>query len=139
MEDAIKIAEKTEKDIPIGAVLVKNGEILCAFHNEKELQNDTTAHAEILCIRKANEILHDWRLEDCSLYVTLEPCPMCACAIIDSRIKEVFFGAYDNFYGALGSKFDLREIKNSKLKVTGGILEKKCQNIIDNFFDKVRK
>lgn len=103
MQEAINIAKNSEKDLPIGAVLVKNGEIISKAHNEKELQKDVTAHAEMLVIQEAQEILGTTILSDCELYVTLEPCPMCSWAILNSRISKVFFGAYDTIYGALGS------------------------------------
>ena len=101
--------------------------------------NDVTAHAEILAIREAEQKLGRWRLDDCEMYVTLEPCPMCAWAIINSRIKTVYFGAFDHNYGALGSKIDLRKLANSKLKVYGGIMEKECNEILQKFFSEKRR
>ena len=123
----------------VGALIVKDNEVIAETFNQKELLNDVTAHAEILAIREAEQKLKKWRLDDCEMYVTLEPCPMCAWAIINSRIKTVYFGAYDHNYGALGSKIDLRKIANSKLKVYGGIMEKECTEILNNFFQKNRK
>lgn len=138
MKKAIELALKAEKDVPIGAVIVKNGEIISVAHNEKELNNDSTAHAEIVVIRKAQEKLGNWRLTDCEMYVTLEPCPMCAWAIIQSGLASVYFGSFDKYYGAFGSRIDLRPLNNSKLKVFGGISEEKCNKILEDFFKKIR-
>ena len=138
MKIAQKIALTSKGDIPVGAVIVKNGEIIALGGNEKEKTNDVTAHAEIVAIRKASELLKNWRLDDCELYVTLEPCPMCAWAILQSRIKTVYFGSFDNLYGAFGSKINLAEISNSKISVKGGILEDECDKILNSFFKKVR-
>lgn len=138
MRRAIDLAKKANGEIPVGAIIVKDGEILAETFNQKEVLNDVTAHAEILAIREAEKKLGRWRLDDCEMYVTLEPCPMCAWAIINSRIKTVYFGAYDHNYGALGSAIDLRKLANSKLKVYGGIMEKECSEVLDEFFDKMR-
>ena len=139
MQTAIDLANQSGADVPVGALITKNGEIIASAFNEKEKNNDVTAHAEILAIKKAAEKLGNWRLDDCELYVTLEPCPMCAWAILQSRIKTVYFGSYDRQYGALGSVFDLRTQANSSLKVYSGILEKECDNIIDIFWRNKRK
>lgn len=101
MQDAIEVALQTKNEIPVGAVIVKNGEIIAFAHNKKEELQDVTAHAEILAIKMAQEGLRRWRLDDCDMYVTLEPCPMCASAIIQSRIKNLYFGSYDTQYGCL--------------------------------------
>ena len=138
MQEAINIAKNSEKDLPIGAVLVKNGEIISKAHNEKELQKDVTAHAEMLVIQEAQEILGTTILSDCELYVTLEPCPMCSWAILNSRISKVFFGAYDTIYGALGSATDLRKSLNSKTEVIGGIKEEECSTLLKNYFKTIR-
>lgn len=138
MRRAIDLAKKANGEIPVGAIIIKDGEILAETFNQKEVLNDVTAHAEILAIREAEKKLGRWRLDDCEMYVTLEPCPMCAWAIINSRIKTVYFGAYDHNYGALGSAIDLRKLANSKLKVYGGIMEKECTEVLDEFFDKMR-
>lgn len=138
MRRAIDLAKKANGEIPVGAIIVKDGEILAETFNQKEVLNDVTAHAEILAIREAEKKLGRWRLDDCEMYVTLEPCPMCAWAIINSRIKTVYFGAYDHNYGALGSAIDLRKLANSKLKVYGGIMEKECTEVLDKFFEKMR-
>ena len=138
MSKAIEIAQTAVGEITVGAVLVKNGEILAQAHNMKEKTNDVTAHAEILVIKEAQKKLGSWRLDDCDIYVTLEPCPMCAWAIINSRIKNVYFGSYDTNYGALGSKIDLRKIANSKLNVLGGIMEEECDKILMACFKELR-
>ena len=138
MKIAQKLALTSQGDIPVGAVVVKDGEILSIACNEKEKTNDVTAHAEILAIKKASHILNNWRLDECDLYVTLEPCPMCAWAILQARIKTVYFGSYDNLYGAFGSKINLAEISNSKISAKGGILEEECDKILNDFFKKVR-
>ena len=125
-------------EIPIAAIVVKNGEVLASAFNRKEALLDVTAHAEILAIKKAEQVLGDWRLDGCSLYVNLEPCPMCAWAIIQSRISEVYFGAFDRNYGALGSVIDLRKLHNSKLKVYGGIMEEECNKLLEDYFAHIR-
>ena len=139
MKLALEEAGKSGKDISIGAVIVKDGKIIASAHNQKEITKDITGHAEIIAIRKAEQKLCNWRLNDCEIYVTLEPCPMCAWAIIQSGIKAVYFGSYDRDYGGLGSKIDLRTIANSKLKVYGGIMETECDNMLKNYFKQMRK
>lgn len=136
MEKAIQTAKNSGPDIPVGAVIVKDGEILAACHNEKEKLNDATAHAEILAIREASKKLKSWRLEGCELYVTLEPCPMCAWAIMQARIKTVYFGSYDTLYGAYSVFRELT--KNVSSEIKGGILEEKCDNIIKEYFKRMR-
>ena len=138
MQEAINIAKTSGADVPVGALIVKNGEIIASACNEREKNNDISAHAEILAIRRAEEKLGNWRLDECELYVTLEPCPMCAWAILQSRISAVYFGSFDKQYGALGSVLDLREQAQSKLKVYGSILEKECDNIIKEFWANKR-
>lgn len=139
MERAILEAKKADGEITVGAVIVKNGEIISSAHNQKEELNDVTAHAEILAIRMAEKKLSSWRLEDCEMFVTLEPCPMCAWAIVQSRIKTVYFGSYDTNYGALGSVIDVRKLSNSPLKVYGGIMEKDCDELLKKCFENLRK
>lgn len=139
MHKALELAKSVRGEIPVGAVVVQDGKIIASACNKKEADNDVTSHAEILTLREASEKLRRWRLDDCDLYVTLEPCPMCAWAIINSRIKNVYFGSYDANYGALGSKIDLRKIANSDLKVYGGILEDECNQVLKEFFESLRK
>ena len=139
MRRALELAKSVTGEIPVGAVIVKDDKIISEGINQKEKNNDVTSHAEIIAIREAENKLKNWRLEDCDLYVTLEPCPMCAWAIINSRIKNVYFGSYDPNYGALGSKIDLRKIANSGLKVYGGIMETECDELLKQFFADLRK
>lgn len=138
MSEALNMAKKSGADVPVGAVIVKNNEIISKASNEREKNNDPTGHAEIIAIKKAASKLENWRLDGCELYVTLEPCPMCAWAILQSRIKSVYFGSFDRQYGAFGSALDLRNNANSTLKVYGGILEKECDNIIKEFWAEKR-
>lgn len=139
MQEAINLAKQSGADVPVGALIAKDSKIISSACNEKEKTNDVAAHAEILAIKRASEKLGNWRLDDCELYVTLEPCPMCAWAILQSRIKTVYFGSYDTQYGALGSVLDLRTQANSSLKVYSGILEKECDELINNFWELKRK
>lgn len=138
MQEAINLAKQSGEDVPVGAIITKNGKIIASAFNEKEKTNDVTAHAEILAIKRAAEKLKNWRLDACELYVTLEPCPMCAWAILQARINAVYFGSYDKQYGALGSALDLRKQTRSSLKVFGGILEKECDNILEDFWQNRR-
>lgn len=138
MKRAIELAKKVHNEIPVAAIIVKDGEVISSAVNSKEANNDVSSHAEILAIRKASEKLQNWRLEGCEMYVTLEPCPMCAWAIIQARLKAVYFGSYDMQYGALGSKIDLRKLYNSNLKVYGGIMEEECDIILKRFFQEIR-
>lgn len=137
MREAIKLAKKAERkdEVPVGAVIVKRGEVIARAYNLRETKKDPLAHAEILAIKKASRKLRGWRLENCVLYVTLEPCPMCAGAIVNSRIKQVVFGAYDPKAGAMGSVYDLAEGKlNHKPEVTGGVLKDECSSILKQYF-----
>lgn len=138
MKLAIEEAKKTSSDIPVGAVVVQNDKIIAIAHNEREKDNDISSHAEILAIRQAEKVLNNWRLDGCELYVTLEPCPMCGWAILQSRIKSVYFGSYDTNYGAFTSKIDLRHISTSKPNVYGGIMEEECDELLTSFFKKIR-
>ncbi len=139
MDIAIKEAEKSEGDIPIGCVLVDSeGEILSQTHNLKEKLKDVTAHAEMLALREASDKLNNWRLNGCSMFVTLEPCPMCAWAIINSRVENVYFGSYDNLYGGMSTKINLKEISKSKINIKGGIKEAECDMILKEYFEKIR-
>lgn len=139
MSISINEAKKSGRNVPVGAVVVKNGDVIATAHNERELDNDVTSHAEILAIRKAEQVLGNWRLDDCDLYVTLEPCPMCGWAILQSRIKNVYFGSYDTNYGAFFSKVDLRKFSTFTPNVYGGIMEKECDELLNSFFTDLRK
>lgn len=138
MQIAIDEAKKSKADVPVGAVVVKNGEIISQSHNRREKDNDVTSHAEILAIRDACKNLKNWRLNDCELYVTLEPCPMCGWAILQSKIKSVYFGSYDIKYGAFSSVCDLRKISDTKPNIYGGIMENECDELLKDFFKTIR-
>ena len=138
MEYAIKEAKKVKIDIPVCAIIVKDNKIIAKETNKKELLNKTIYHAEILAINKANEVLNSWRLDDCEMYVTLEPCPMCMWAILNSRIKRLYFGSYDVQYGAALSAVNLAKIANSKIEIYGGIKEKECNQILKDYFRGLR-
>ena len=142
-EEAIAEAKKAEanREVPVGAVVVKNGEIIGRGHNKTEKTGDPTAHAEVLAIRAAAEHLGSWRLEDCDLYVTLEPCPMCAGAIINSRIKRVFFGAYDTKGGAASNESVVNLFNlpfNNTPETYGGVCEEECAKLLSDFFKNKR-
>jgi tRNA(adenine34) deaminase len=139
MQQAIAIAQevKSSGDVPVGALIVNQAsEILSSGKNEREKDNDPTAHAEILAIRGASEKLGSWRLDDLTLIVTLEPCVMCAGAILQSRIKRLVFGAFDQKAGAVGSSLDvIRDVRAlSKVEVVSGVLEKECAKLLTDFF-----
>ncbi len=143
MKLAMTEAKKAEKkgECPIGAVIVYNGEVISKAHNLRETKQLTINHAELLAIKKANKKIGSWRLEDCDLYITLEPCPMCSGAIIQSRIKNVYFGAFDKKAGAAGSVCDLflPGLFNHNVSVTGGVLKDECSPFLTEFFKNIRK
>lgn len=127
------------KEVPIGAVVVKNGEVISAAYNRRETGKNALFHAETEAIYKACERLGGWRLWECELYVTLEPCPMCAGAIVNARIPKVYFGAYDIKNGACGSDVNVLNMTNNfRPEYTGGILEEECSLLIKNFFKEMR-
>ena len=128
-------------EIPIAAVLVYKGEVLATAHNYREVSQDPTAHAEMLVIRKAAEQLGTWRLTEAALYVTLEPCPMCAGAVVQSRIARLVFGAWDPKAGACGSIFDIpaEGRLNHRVEVSGGLLEEESQALLQEFFRQLRR
>ena len=138
LKEALKAFEKEE--VPIGAVIVKEGKIIARAHNLRETKKLATGHAEILAIEKACKKLGAWRLEDCDMYVTLEPCFMCAGAIINARIKNLWIGAMDPKAGAAGSKFNLFEgVKlNHTVTVFYHVREEECQKILQDFFKQLR-
>lgn len=142
MKEALKEAKKAYRkgEVPVGAVIVKNNEIIARAHNLKEVKNDTTKHAEIIAIQKASKKLGAWRLEDCEVYVTLEPCTMCAGAIINARIKKVYIGTLDPKTGACGSVLNLFEDYkfNHKVEYETGIMKEECEGILKNFFKELR-
>ena len=138
MELAIKKASEVKIDIPVCAIIEKNNEIIAIETNKREKENSTTAHAEILAIENANKKLKNWRLDDYNLYVTLEPCPMCAWAIINARIKNVYFGSFDTKYGAFGGAINLANLANSKTNIQGGLMEQECNDILTSYFKEIR-
>ncbi len=141
MREAIKRAKKAEKlgEVPIGAVIVKDGKIIASGYNRREEKQNALLHAEITVIDRACKKTLSWRLCDCTLYVTLEPCPMCAGAIINSRIDRVVFGAYDKRFGAMGSICELHKMPfNHSPEVEGGICEDECLFLLRSFFKKLR-
>ena len=143
MKEALKQAKLAKKygETPIGAVIVCNGEIIAKGRNRREGKNSSLCHAEIEAIGRACKKIDGWRLCGCDLYVTLEPCPMCAGAIIQSRIENVYFGAYDYKAGCAGSKINLFEpgMFNHDVNVEGGCLEEKCSELLREFFKELRE
>lgn len=142
MEQALKEAKKAymKEEIPVGAVIVKDNKIIARAHNLKETNNNATSHAEILAIEKASKKLNNWRLTDCEMYITLEPCTMCAGGIISSRIRKIYIGAMDKKMGAFGSIFNILEYNlDNKLIVEKGILSEECEYILKDFFKILRK
>ena len=142
MARAIRLAEKalSYNEIPVGAIIVKNNIIIGQGYNQKELLNDPTAHAEIIAITSAASTEKNWRLNDSTLYVTKEPCPMCAGAIINARISKLVFGAYDDDKGCCGSLYQLCGDKrlDSRTAVRGGVDEEICSSLLSSFFKKQR-
>ena len=142
MEMALVEARKAEDigEVPIGAVIVKDNKVIASGYNERETLKNPLAHAEIIAINNASKALDSWRLLECTLYVTIEPCSMCAGAIVNSRIQRVVIGAMDPKMGACGSVVDLvrHEKFNHRVELVQGVLEEECSNIIKQFFKKLR-
>ena len=142
MKEAIKEAKKAEliDEVPIGCVIVKDDKVISRGHNQRETKQNPTGHAEIIAINKAAKKLNSWRLEDCDIYITLEPCIMCMGAIIQSRIKNIYFGAYDPKAGAVTSTIDILSNKNINHRpmVYGGVLEGECSLLMKQFFNSKR-
>lgn len=143
MKEAIKEAQKAgdKLEVPIGAVVVLDGKVIARGHNMREETNDATTHAEMIAIRQANHLLDSWRLEEASLFVTLEPCPMCSGAMIMSRVKEVYYGAEDPKGGTAGTLYNLLtdERFNHQVAVESGILAEECGQLLSEFFKALRK
>jgi len=143
MKEALKEAQKAleQEEVPVGAVIVKDGKIISRAHNIKEQKNDATCHAEIIAIKKACKKLNSWRLIDCEMYVTLEPCSMCAGALINSRIKKLYIGTTDEKTGACGSVLNLLEDYkfNHKIETHKYILKEECEKILKDFFKFLRE
>lgn len=142
MKEAIKQAKKAydKEEIPVGAVIVKDGKIIARGYNKKEEKKDTTQHAEIIAIQKASRKIGAWRLQDCEMYVTLEPCVMCTGALIQARLKRVYIGTMDPKTGACGSVLNLLEAYkfNHKVEVETNIMQKECEKILKDFFKYLR-
>lgn len=143
MKEAIRQAGKAQRieEVPIGCVIVYQGKILARGYNKRNLQGSTLAHAEMLAIGKASRKLGDWRLEDCTMYITLEPCPMCAGAIVQARIPRVIIGAMNPKAGCAGSILNLLEERrfNHQVETRRGLLEEECQNMMKDFFRNLRQ
>ena len=142
MRDALRQARKAfaKDEVPVGAVIVREGKIIARAHNQVELLKDATAHAEMLALTEAEAAVGDWRLTDCDLFVTKEPCPMCAGALVHTRIRRVIFGCADLTAGATGSVMNLLQMPtlNHRCEITSGVLQKECAAILQEFFRKRR-
>ena len=142
MREALKVAQVAYfyQEVPVGALIVFKNEIIARAHNRKEELQDSTAHAEMLAIQKASQYFRSWHLENTTLYVTLEPCPMCAYAILQARIKRLVFGTVDPKAGAVGSIINIAQDKrfNHQVEVESGILEEECRIILQKFFQERR-
>lgn len=143
MKEALKEAKKAynKLEVPVGAIIVKDGKIIARAHNLKESKNDTTKHAEILAIQKASKKLNSWRLTNCEMYVTLEPCTMCAGALIQARLRKLYIGTMDYKTGACGSVLNVLEDYpfNHKIEYEIDILKDECEKILQDFFKELRK
>ena len=141
MREALRLAEQGAAlgEVPVGAVIVRDGKILCGAHNRRELDGDASAHAELLAIREACRLLGGWRLTGCTLYVTLEPCPMCAGAIVNARLDRVVYGVKDAAAGCCGSVLNLNAYPfNHAFALTGGVCEEPCRELLREFFKQRR-
>lgn len=142
MKEALIEAETalSKGEVPIGAVIVFNGEIIARAHNLKEERKDPTAHAEILAIQQATAKLNNWRLNGSTIYVTIEPCPMCAGALVQARVDRLVLGAWDAKAGAAGSLVNLVQFSqfNHRMEVIGGVMEVECRAMMQRFFEKLR-
>ena len=143
MKEAIRQAKKAEKlmEVPIGCVIVYEDKIIARGYNKRNLKKTTLAHAEIIAIAKAGKVINDWRLEDCTMYITLEPCQMCAGAIVQARIPRVVIGSMNPKAGCAGSVLNLLEMKefNHQVEVTRGVLDDECSRMLSDFFRELRK
>lgn len=143
MREAIKQARKAAKidEVPIGCVIVYDDKIIARGYNMRNTDKSTLAHAEIIAIRKAAKVIGDWRLEDCTMYITLEPCPMCAGAIVQARIPRVVVGAMNPKAGCAGSVINLLQMDgfNHKAELTSGVLVDECRTMLQDFFKEMRK
>jgi len=142
MREALRQAQKAyaADEVPVGAVIVRGGKIVARAYNQVELLKDATAHAEMLALTQAEAAVGDWRLTDCNLYVTKEPCAMCAGALVHTRVRRVIFGCADNLSGAAGSMMNLLQMPtlNHRCEITSGVLQNECAAILQEFFRKRR-
>ena len=143
MKEAIRQAKKAGKldEVPIGCVIVRNGKIIARGYNRRNTEKSTLAHAEIQAIRKASKVIGDWRLEDCTMYITLEPCQMCAGAIVQARIPRVVIGSRNPKAGCAGSILDLLHVPafNHQVELEEGVLQEECSEMLTSFFRELRK
>lgn len=143
MKQAVKQAKKAydKLETPIGCVIVHEDKIIARGYNKRNMKKNTLAHAEILAINKASKVLGDWRLEDCTMYVTLEPCPMCAGAIVQARIPRVVIGSMNPKAGCAGSVLNLlqQDVLNHQVEITKGVLAEECSGLMTSFFRELRK
>ncbi|MDO5292588.1 MAG: tRNA adenosine(34) deaminase TadA [bacterium] len=143
MKEAIKQAKKAYKieEVPIGCVIVHEDKIIARAYNKRNYKKSTLAHAELLAITKASKVLNDWRLEGCTMYVTLEPCQMCAGAIVQSRLDKVVIGCMNPKAGCAGSVINLLDMKgfNHQVEVEKGVMEEECSNLLQQFFKELRE
>jgi tRNA(adenine34) deaminase len=141
MRAAIDVAKSApDAEVPVGAIIVYDNNIISIAHNERETSKDPTAHAEILALRRAGQVLQRWNLHKCDMYVTLEPCVMCAGAIVNSRISSVYYGAVDSRFGAVDTTYKIGTDNklNHKITVVGGVLQHECSALLTNFFGRLR-
>lgn len=143
MNEALRLARKAyeKEEVPVGAIVVRAGRIIARAFNQVEMLRDATAHAEMLAITQAEAAVGDWRLNDCDLYVTKEPCPMCAGALVHVRMRRVIFGCADPRSGAAGGMINLLQMPglNHRCEITGGILEEDCATLLQGFFQARRR
>ena len=142
MKQALRLAKKAmdSGDVPIGCIIVYDGKVIARGYNRRNKEKQSLAHAELIAIRKASKVIGDWRLEECKMYVTLEPCQMCAGAIVQARIPEVVIGCMNPKAGCAGSIINLLDMQefNHQVKVTRGVLEEECSVLLKNFFKELR-
>ena len=142
MQQALLLAQEAAEagEVPVGCVIVRNGEIVGRGRNRREEKQSTASHAEMEAIAEANRALNSWRLDDCELYVTLEPCPMCAGAILNARVRRVWYGARDEAMGACGGVFNMyMEALPNRPALVGGILAEECREVLSDFFAGLRR
>ena len=141
MKEALKCAQKAfeEGEVPIGAVVVLDGKVIARGHNRRTKKQIATAHAEIEAIEKACKKLKSWRIPECELYVTLEPCPMCMGAMLNARIKKVYFGAYEAKGRSMTEQLASSNLLNHKIEVEGGVMQEECSGTLSTFFSQVRE